>query len=384
MKIKVLVGIGVVVLVLIACLWRYNAVQHRSRLLSTRARSAIYAGGSMTQTIAVCILNSHDGGFQLANFIQSAVRLAHSPLRISFLCVSDPTASVPIDREVEFCTRDLDFRIDLHTAYAEEPGWFAALSVWKSMLQAPVPNAVLFIDPNNVHLLAGWDKLIIDFLSLNRQPGVVHTGTSPSTFSIVDGQKCGWPLLGVRSTVSSAYKPPVPTLLADPSTMLLHGATVLNLPLPRQSLRALRVPRWCGPLLVTDYMLTGGIRPVTLPCPFFSPISASADPTGSCDALWKSIEKNYRKTGEPAGNGGEADDASDRVISQLTKDWVGIQEGLTVLPRSICGLTSSSIGTAQQTEEAIVKYGSRTQAIAAVYEVSGARNRHSTKDLVTF
>jgi hypothetical protein len=388
MKIKVLVGIGVAVLVLAACLWRYSTVQRRSRLLSTRARRAIYAGGNLTRTIAVCLLNTHEQGFQIANFVQSAVRLAASPLRVVFLCVSDPTATVPIEREVEFNTRDLDFRVDLRTAYAEEPGFFSALCVWRQMLQTAVPSAVLFIDPDRVHVLGGWDEMATGFLAAKGQQGVLYTGTSPGTFSTIDGtdgHRCGWPLLGARPFVSSILStlPPVPTLLADPSTMLLHGATAVNLPVPGQALRGLRVPRFCGPLLVTDYLLRAGIRPATLPCPFFRPVSASTnETTGSCDALWRSVEKNFKKENTEAG-GAKSNDAADRVLAQATKDWVGIAEGLSVLPRAICGLTSSATNTVQQTEEATAKYGSRTQAIAAVYEVSGTP-KGGEKESATF
>ena len=390
MKIKVLVGIGVAVVVLVACLWRYNTVQRRSRLLSTRARSAIYAGGNLTQCIAVCLLNSHERGFQIANFVQSAVRLAASPLRVVFLCVSDPTASVPIEREVEYNTRDLDFRIDLRTAYSEEPGFFSALCVWREMVQAAAPSAVVFLNPERVHVLSGWDQQCIQFLTAKAVPGVLYSGTSPSTFGTVDenGQKYSWPLLSLRPFVSSAAGislNPVPNLLVDPSTMLLHGATAARLPVPGQALRGLRVPEFCGPLLVTDYLLRAGVRPATLPCPFFRPVSASAlsalnedssRSSRSREQLWRSIEKNFPNT-KRGDTDGEAPDAADRILAQVTKDWVGIEDGLTVLPRSICGLTASAIDGVQQTEEAVVKYGSRTQAIAAVYEVSGATGSNS-------
>lgn len=380
-----LVGIGVAVLVLVACLWRYNTVQRRSRLLSTRARSAIYAGGNLTQCIAVCLLNSHERGFQIANFVQSAVRLAASPLRVVFLCVSDPTASVPIEREVEYNTRDLDFRVDLRTAYAEEPGFFNALCVWREMVQAAVPSAVLFLNPERVHVLGGWDQQCIQFLSAKGEPGVLYSGTTPGTFGTVDemnGQKYSWPLLGLRPFVSSAAGisvNPVPNLLVDPSTMLLHGATAARLPVPGQGLRGLRVPEFCGPLLITDYLLRAGVRPATLPCPFFRPVSASSlsastehSSSSSNEQLWRSVEKNFPKI-KRGERDGEAPDAADRILAQVTKDWVGIEDGLTVLPRSICGLTASAIDGVQQTEEAVVKYGSRTQAIAAVYEVSGSK-----------
>jgi hypothetical protein len=388
MKIKVLVGIGVAVVVLVACLWRYSTVQRRSRLLSTRARSAIYAGGNLTQCIAVCLLNSHERGFQIANFVQSAVRLAASPLRVVFLCVSDPTASVPIEREVEYNTRDLDFRVDLRTAYAEEPGFFNALCVWREMVQAAVPSAVLFINPERVHILSGWDQHTVQFLTAKGEPGVLYSGTSPSTFATIDemnGKKYSWPLLSPRPFVSSAEGisvNPVPNLLVDPSTMLLHGATAANLPVPGQALRGLRVPELCGPLLVTDYLLRAGVRPATLPCPFFRPVSASSlsastedSSSSSNEQLWRSVEKNFpnKKRGERGERDGEATDAADRILAQVTKDWVGIGDGLTVLPRSICGLTASAIDGVQQTEESVVKYGSRTQAIAAVYEVSGSK-----------
>lgn len=373
MKLKVLVGIGVAVVVLIACLWRYNAVQRRSRMLSTRARTAIHAGGHLTRTIAVCLLNSREGGYQLANFVQSALRLATSPLRVTFLCVSDPTATVPLEREIEFNTRDLDFRVDVRSAYAEEAGWFAALSVWTKMLQSTVPSGVLFVNHDQVHVLSGWDEMVVHFLS-SAQSGNVYSATSPGTFCILDGHKCGWPLLGTRQYVSGMHNEPVPNIVVDPSMMLMHGTTATNLPPATQARRALRVPKFCGPLLVTDYLLSSGVRPATLPCPFFRPVSASAEHTGDCEALWRSVEKKAGK-GEASGAKGAgegSDDAADRVLEPVTKDWVGILEGLTVSPRAICGLTSSSIDTDLQTREATAKYGSRTQALAAIYEVSSA------------
>jgi hypothetical protein len=349
------------VLVVSLIVWRHLEVDNAQTRLNLRARNALHLGAPHTQTILVCMVNRQKNGYSIGNFVDHALNMATSPLRVVFAVVSDATATIPAQEEIRRTTQHVDFRIDVRTATTSQTGFLASLKLFRDLHQQE--GTVMVVDTQQTELVTGWDTILMNFMSAMRpwsqNRKVVFSAESPSSFPALSPghDTCSWPTLQSRPFVAVPPRTAVPSLLAVPSMMVFPGKSFELLVPPT---RPVAVPRMCGALFLTDILVRQQFWLFCLQAGFFRSRFVDARDTVDCDVVWKQLEK--------------ADD-----LSKKTREHVGLDSEMACQPRALCGLTSNFMHG-----EAQAKYGSVTLARAAVAKVvSEASRRTALSELPT-
>ena len=415
MKLRVIVIVCLCVLLVGVCIWRYYDVQKNSQVMSQRARSALAAGGSNEPSVLVCLRNRGRDGFQVSNFIQHALVQAASPLRVSFAVVDGPTASVPVDREVEYLSRRVNIRLDVRTACAHHKSWFAFVKYWKSLYRSE--RVVVIVDCCTHSFTNRWDSKLVEFITkstkstnsqnssykgtrrlnqLNKREQTlshrrVFSAPHPSSFCVLKPSvnTCGWPVIDSRLYLYSREPVSVPSSVVDPSMLVFDGRSFSSLGLPDRQHVATSLPAFCGPLLLTDWLLQQSCLPYTLPCDFFSSSSSTnTELTLHTNLTTSNTGFQNREVCSRLSTLFQNKDSILR-LSDVCMKWVGIRPplekdkdefvGFVLEPRALCGLFHTSFIEPESILEALQKYGSQTQAQAQLF-ASGATSVTESKN----
>tara|TARA_B100001093_G_scaffold518696_2_gene604505 strand:+ start:26590 stop:27702 length:1113 start_codon:yes stop_codon:yes gene_type:complete len=353
----------VVVILTILAIIRYQNLKKNKMIFSNRSRAALQNGN--TASILIGIKNSKSNGYLVAEFIKNSLYLATSPLRLHFIVVNDNTSQVGVKKHLNYMLQDHSIFTDISTININSCSFFDFIIAVQSSYQNE--KAILLVNCDCINFVKGFDEMIIDLIfkkhqytnKQNNDTQMVFSSAHPNLFSTLRilNHNNKWPSTYYKRSIHNIA---TPNLCCATQMLLFDGVTFSRLQKhPNFKFKCDSIPANLLNLLVTSYFLNQFVVPYTIPLHFFN--GHNLNKPNHRDDKERLIEFAHQEKEEQ-------EDPLTCIINLIGKDsrkYMGLDEILVPNNLAMSGLTPHAMNS----NEAVVKYGSNTQARGYINQV---------------